>query len=248
MIYFIQEENNGPIKIGKCDNHEIRIKQLQTANPKKLTPVAVIPGTIPRETKIKKDLKEFHIRGEWYSPHKSVFEYIKTIQNIEYQDFQGGKFAVLWRDSANSQTDYCPFCGEQHFHGFPDGHRDAHCRRGYKEVRNEDGTILYQKQGYIIKTREQITVKPQKPFRSKFAFVIFPSNNIYHIARLAESEKDYDVTLCKIYLDSKRGVNIMNQYSNGCPTPVVVKNAPKGKRLCNNCKKIKRYLMNLQRW
>ena len=44
MIYFIQVENNGPIKIGTAINPEQRLKDLQIGNHKKLNLIEVIPG------------------------------------------------------------------------------------------------------------------------------------------------------------------------------------------------------------
>ena len=68
MIYFIQVENNGPIKIGPAVDPEKRLNNLQIGNHKKLNLIAVIPGKSRLESKIHRDLKEFRRDGvKW--PH-----------------------------------------------------------------------------------------------------------------------------------------------------------------------------------
>ena len=53
----------------------------------------------------------------------------------------------------NTKTKRCPFCYETHNHGRGEGHRIPHCSNEKKEksVIADDGTILYQNNGYIIR-------------------------------------------------------------------------------------------------
>lgn len=60
---------------------------------------------------------------------------------------------VLYRDDEGSRTDVCPFCGDKHVHGEGDGHRSPHCIVDGATVVASDGTILHQKDGYILRTR-----------------------------------------------------------------------------------------------
>ena len=112
MIYFIQVENNGPFKIGTAKHPEQRLKDLQIGNHKVLRLIAVIPG-------------ESHLErnGEWFNPTPQVLDYIQNIQFVENE----GLHAVLWRNTEESETDTCPFCGRRHRHGTGDGHRVVHC-------------------------------------------------------------------------------------------------------------------------
>ena len=91
MVYFVQEDiEDGFIKIGNANNlygyRGGRIRELQGANPRKLELIATIPGnkdlSEDLEKQIKKELQDFHIRGEWYSPAPEVLEYIANIQGI----------------------------------------------------------------------------------------------------------------------------------------------------------------------
>lgn len=73
----------------------------------------------------------------------------------QYEVFDGRNYAILWRDNAKSECDPCPFCGREHRHGIPDGHRLSHCpnnaERGFTA---SDGTDLYARDGYIVRTRK----------------------------------------------------------------------------------------------
>ncbi len=162
MIYFIQVENNGPIKIGNAKKPEQRLKTLQIGNPKKLNLIAVIPGGSPLESKIHRDLKDFKRSGEWFNPTTEVLDYIQNIQFAEYEMLNGVPYAVLWRDSpvvlGETRTGPCPFCGKGHLHGVGDGHRAPHCPgEKNKTARAKDGTVLKQKKGYIIRTRNKVS-------------------------------------------------------------------------------------------
>ena len=158
MIYFIQVENNGPIKIGRAIDPKDRLKKLQIGNHKKLNLIAVIPGKSALESKIHSDLKEFRRDGEWFNPTTEVLDYIRNIQCSEYEIEDGVPYAVLWRDTVKTQTDPCPFCGREHTHGIGDGHRGPHCYGEINKIaRAKDGTVLEQKKGYMVRTRNAVS-------------------------------------------------------------------------------------------
>jgi len=155
MIYFIQVQNNGPIKIGYAIQPEKRFGEIQTCNHEKLRLMSVIPGGYSLETKIHNDLQKYNIHGEWFKPDHNVLSYITNLHFSEYENIDNRQYAVLWRDSENSETDHCPFCGKRHIHGKGDGHRGEHCVGGNPEIIAKDGTKLYQKYGYILRTRKK---------------------------------------------------------------------------------------------
>ena len=111
----------------------------------------VIPGESHLERKIHRDLQEFRRNGEWFNPTPQVLDYVQNIQFVENE----GLHAVLWRNTEDSETDTCPFCGRRHRHGKGDGHRVAHCGNSYiicTKRNAKDGTVLEQERGYIIRT------------------------------------------------------------------------------------------------
>lgn len=73
--------------------------------------------------------------------------------NIEYEIRFRLSILILKRKTGEQKTFPCHFCGIKHLHGRGDGHRVAHCGTGEYDffVIADDGTILYQSDGYIIK-------------------------------------------------------------------------------------------------
>jgi Meiotically up-regulated gene 113 len=155
MVYFIQAGVNGEIKIGFAIEPWKRIKQLQTGNHVRLTMLKVIPGDRKRETQIHHLLSVHRKHGDWFHPTVEVLEFIKKLDDVEYEVQGVRAYAVLRRDTEESETDPCPFCGRGHVHGKGDGHRVAHCADlgAREEIRAKDGIRLRQSDGYLIRTR-----------------------------------------------------------------------------------------------
>jgi hypothetical protein len=85
---------------------------------------------------------------------------IRAFSVPTYETIQSRPYAVLWRDTPESKTDPCPFCGKEHIHSGGadgDGHRVAHCGKDNvrEEAQAEDGTVLRRSHGYIIRSRRQ---------------------------------------------------------------------------------------------
>ncbi len=77
---------------------------------------------------------------------------LKGTAMTEYETHDGIVFAVLWRESEQAKTLPCPFCGDRHTHGIGDGHRIPHCINPKEKVTASDGTVIFAKRGYIIRT------------------------------------------------------------------------------------------------
>ena len=70
-VYFILDEKSKAIKIGKANNIEQRLSDLQTGNPNILNVIYQIECRSEEhsffiEKKYHKQLREFHINGEWF--------------------------------------------------------------------------------------------------------------------------------------------------------------------------------------
>ena len=85
MIYFIQQGNNGPIKIGKSNDPKKRLRSLQTASPHELCLLKTLPENFIKESEIHEKFKEYRIEGEWFEPASEVLEYIgiRRTRNID---------------------------------------------------------------------------------------------------------------------------------------------------------------------
>lgn len=64
MIYFITDGRY--TKIGKADDPEKRLKELQTGNPFPLTLIKSIDGSFEEESNIHKSLSIYRMNGEWF--------------------------------------------------------------------------------------------------------------------------------------------------------------------------------------
>ena len=168
MVYFIQAGANGPIKIGISTVPQIHLDRLQQGNHEALKIVAEIPGERNLEKKIQADLKAFERGRKWFEATDEVLDYIEKVQSVEYDVIDGVSLAVLWRDSEDSETDHCPFCGERHKHEGKDGHYKVDCQppkldrqQGVERIVEESipkQTILKPEDGYIIRTRDRNSV------------------------------------------------------------------------------------------
>lgn len=95
-VYFIQADENGPIKIGyTADDPKRRLSQLQTGNASTLKLLGAVRGTSAHERKFHADLAEWRLQGEWFEPHPTV---ISTIQD------------ALASSDVDDQCIHCSFC------------------------------------------------------------------------------------------------------------------------------------------
>lgn len=78
--------------------------------------------------------------------------------NFDYEYIGEKPHLILYVFYHRNQTTMCMFCGEKHNHGEAktnrEGHRNAHCSYGsliLPFIIAKDGTVLYQKDGYILR-------------------------------------------------------------------------------------------------
>lgn len=99
FVYFIQADENGPIKIGfTSDDPKRRLNQLQTGNAATLRLLGSIRADISRERQFHSDLAEWRLQGEWFEPHPTVLTSIEQALTTEAPHDCGGK--------------HCSFCHE----------------------------------------------------------------------------------------------------------------------------------------
>lgn len=77
-VYFIRAAG-GPIKIGKANRPESRLKELQTGHHAKLEIAATCPGGLDVEQAYHKRFAEFREHGEWFSPHPEILAEIERL-------------------------------------------------------------------------------------------------------------------------------------------------------------------------
>lgn len=79
LCYFIQQGNDGPIKIGIATDIRKRLWSLQTSTPAPLNLLATIPGKRETETALHAFYASEHLRGEWFRPSLRLMAYIAEL-------------------------------------------------------------------------------------------------------------------------------------------------------------------------
>lgn len=72
VIYFIQSEHGGPVKIGRADDLAKRLQGLGTGRPDTLVLLGAVAGTVEDERRVHAALNVYREKGEWFSPSPMV--------------------------------------------------------------------------------------------------------------------------------------------------------------------------------
>ena len=78
MIYFIQSGRDGPIKIGVSDDPVARLRELQSASPRRLTIIGCRGGWHPLESRLHARFSRLRTDGgqEWFESDPELLDYI----------------------------------------------------------------------------------------------------------------------------------------------------------------------------
>lgn len=78
MVYFITDGEF--IKIGKANDPNQRLSELQTGNPKSLWIIKQIKGDEKQERMLHQVFKTWHHRGEWFRANPAMLKKITELQ------------------------------------------------------------------------------------------------------------------------------------------------------------------------
>lgn len=78
VVYFIQDTNSGPIKIGITKDIQTRFGELQRSSPIPLKILKTINGEKELEDQIHKHFKHLQQHGEWFQPAKELLDFITS--------------------------------------------------------------------------------------------------------------------------------------------------------------------------
>lgn len=78
LVYFIQADIGGLIKIGRAKFPSIRIKALQAGSPVPLRILAVTGGGYGAELHLHRKFDDIRAHGEWFYPKDSLLDWIKS--------------------------------------------------------------------------------------------------------------------------------------------------------------------------
>ena len=79
-IYFIQQGDDGPIKVGYSTNPEKRLKTLSTASPHSLHLLKVVEGDETLEKRIHTRFAEIRLGGEWLQATQDLLDFIESLE------------------------------------------------------------------------------------------------------------------------------------------------------------------------
>lgn len=99
FVYFVQQGDRGPVKIGVAKDPFDRMATLQTGNPTELHLRHVVPGQRDLESKLHFRFREARIRGEWFGDQpeldlsylKLILVYAEGLASEHIQCFQNGR-------------------------------------------------------------------------------------------------------------------------------------------------------------
>ena len=82
-IYFIQEGDNGPIKIGISRDPENRVRAIQVSCSKTTKLLCSVLGTVEKESALHEQFKNIRLHGEWFKPSKELVDFIAKLKSAE---------------------------------------------------------------------------------------------------------------------------------------------------------------------
>jgi hypothetical protein len=94
FVYFIQDGDDSPVKIGVAADPEQRRRELQTGNYRRLAIRLVIPGDSALEAELHRRFKDWHVEGEWFGGgerSKAILTFGEGLDEhrVEIADFRG---------------------------------------------------------------------------------------------------------------------------------------------------------------
>ncbi len=105
-VYFIQADENGPIKIGfTSDDPKRRLNQLQTGNASTLKLLGAIRGNSTRERQFHTELAEWRLQGEWFESNPKVLAAVESALS-----------SPTTEPVAQTACLHCSFCFRCHHH------------------------------------------------------------------------------------------------------------------------------------
>jgi len=96
LIYFIQQQPDGPIKVGLSKDPWSRCEQLQIGNPAPIKVIGVAWGGADLEADIHRSFSHLKIRGEWFKPSDKLHELIERVSVFQGSDLDWNIFVEWW--------------------------------------------------------------------------------------------------------------------------------------------------------
>jgi len=95
LIYFVQGQRSGLIKIGYSTSIKARLRTLRTASPEPLEVLAIVEGTKDDERALHERFRFARSHGEWFHPRRRLLEHVESL--VESRPATGAEFAARRR-------------------------------------------------------------------------------------------------------------------------------------------------------
>ena len=110
MIYFIQQGQDGPVKIGTISGNNAasvshRLMALQGGNPTKLRIIGFCHGGEKEEIMLHKEMRRYRISGEWFALRGELIELIKRLSILSEEDRSKHEETISVDELANRLQD-----------------------------------------------------------------------------------------------------------------------------------------------
>jgi hypothetical protein len=98
MVYFVQGEKTGLIKIGKSSNFTRRLANLRNGGPDRLTCLAVIVRAYD-DTVYHDRFSNDRVHGEWFKPSEKLMNFINALPTTKYTGMTHGSRSKRFDDA-----------------------------------------------------------------------------------------------------------------------------------------------------
>lgn len=104
-VYFIQRNEDGPIKIGTARKPQSRLTFLQTGSDARLYLRHHIPGWKKTERALHLRFARYRLTGEWFSPAQEILDFIAGLQSgkLQFPALEADMTVYSARDALNDR-------------------------------------------------------------------------------------------------------------------------------------------------
>ncbi|MCA6430260.1 MAG: GIY-YIG nuclease family protein [Cytophagales bacterium] len=88
IVYILYNRNHQAVKIGYASDINSRISSIQTSTPEKLCLMFTFEGGKELEKHFHSELKQFHIKGEWFKYNEAVKNFLLRYQEYQLEFFE----------------------------------------------------------------------------------------------------------------------------------------------------------------
>lgn len=96
VVYFIQRESDGAIKIGFSNKIKSRVANLKSTEEENLKILGIFEGDREKEKELHERFKDLRKHKEWFAPGSAILDYLSATENasMSLADFPSGKIMI----------------------------------------------------------------------------------------------------------------------------------------------------------